>query len=208
VDDLSASQVRTLLNVADGAAACSDTAYAASWDGVTDVAPSKNAVYDKIELLAPKDDPAFTGIASVAGQPCFSAYFTATVTDVTGDGTVYSMTGASLWTELFDRAGNFSNGTFTAPVTGKYLLCGQVTYGGLTVGTHNVNVIITTSNRNYYVQTVAAAAATQFMPFSVIIDMDANDIVYLRAYVLSGTKVVDVGGGTNNPTIFTGYLLP
>lgn len=29
----------------------SDTAYAASWDGVTDVAPSKNAVYDKIESV-------------------------------------------------------------------------------------------------------------------------------------------------------------
>jgi hypothetical protein len=29
----------------------SDTAYAESWDGVTDVAPSKNAVYDEIEAL-------------------------------------------------------------------------------------------------------------------------------------------------------------
>lgn len=29
----------------------SNTAYAASWDSVTDVAPSKNAVYDKIETL-------------------------------------------------------------------------------------------------------------------------------------------------------------
>jgi hypothetical protein len=29
----------------------SDTAYAASWDGVTDVAPSKNVVYDEVELI-------------------------------------------------------------------------------------------------------------------------------------------------------------
>lgn len=29
----------------------SDTAYAASWDGVTAVAPSKNAVYDKVQTL-------------------------------------------------------------------------------------------------------------------------------------------------------------
>jgi hypothetical protein len=35
-----------------GAASISDIAYAASWNGVTDVAPSKNAVYDKIETLA------------------------------------------------------------------------------------------------------------------------------------------------------------
>jgi hypothetical protein len=29
----------------------SDTSYAASWDGVTGVAPSKNAVYDKLQLM-------------------------------------------------------------------------------------------------------------------------------------------------------------
>ena len=33
------------------AAAVSDDVYAAGWDGVTDVSPSKNAVYDKIETL-------------------------------------------------------------------------------------------------------------------------------------------------------------
>lgn len=33
------------------AAAVSDAAYAAGWDGVTTIAPSKNAVYDKIETL-------------------------------------------------------------------------------------------------------------------------------------------------------------
>jgi hypothetical protein len=34
------------------ASAVSDTAYGTSWNGVTDVAPSKNAVYDKIEALS------------------------------------------------------------------------------------------------------------------------------------------------------------
>lgn len=33
------------------AAAVSDTAYGVGWNGVTDVAPSKNAVYDKIEAI-------------------------------------------------------------------------------------------------------------------------------------------------------------
>ena len=32
----------------------SDIAYATSWDGITTVAPSKNAVYDQMELKAPK----------------------------------------------------------------------------------------------------------------------------------------------------------
>ena len=40
----------------------SDVAYAESWDGETKVAPSKNAVYDEIELRAPKANPVFTGV--------------------------------------------------------------------------------------------------------------------------------------------------
>ena len=36
-------------------AAVSDTAYAGSWDGVLNIAPSKNAVYDKIESLIGSD---------------------------------------------------------------------------------------------------------------------------------------------------------
>jgi len=37
--------------VAQIAAKVNDTAYAASWDAVVDVAPSKNAVYDKIQAI-------------------------------------------------------------------------------------------------------------------------------------------------------------
>jgi hypothetical protein len=38
--------------VTGGSGSVSDTVYGASWDGVTDVAPSKNAIYDKIETIA------------------------------------------------------------------------------------------------------------------------------------------------------------
>ena len=39
------------INDTGGGATVSDTAYGPSWNGVTDVAPSKNAIYDKIETL-------------------------------------------------------------------------------------------------------------------------------------------------------------
>lgn len=42
-------------------AVVSDTAYGAGWDGDTGVAPSKNAVYDQMELKAPIASPTFTG---------------------------------------------------------------------------------------------------------------------------------------------------
>ena len=57
----------------------SDTAYAASWDAVTTIAPSKNAVYDQMELRAPKATPTFTGQATIptinltGGQIAFPA---------------------------------------------------------------------------------------------------------------------------------------
>jgi hypothetical protein len=38
--------------VTGGSGSVSDTAYDASWNGVTDAAPSKNAVYDKIETIS------------------------------------------------------------------------------------------------------------------------------------------------------------
>ncbi len=44
-----------------GTGAISDIAFAASWDGVTTIAPSKNAVYDQLVLLAPLASPSFTG---------------------------------------------------------------------------------------------------------------------------------------------------
>lgn len=47
------------------AAAVSDLVYGAGWDAVVDVAPSKNAVYDKIELLdAAKADASHTHVAA------------------------------------------------------------------------------------------------------------------------------------------------
>lgn len=51
----------TLAMLDDVAALVSDTAYAGGWDGVTGVAPSKNAVYDKIQTLAPLNSPTLTG---------------------------------------------------------------------------------------------------------------------------------------------------
>lgn len=45
----------------------SDTAYAGSWDGTTTIAPSKNAVYDILQTLAPLAAPTFTGVVTLPG---------------------------------------------------------------------------------------------------------------------------------------------
>jgi hypothetical protein len=46
----------------------SDTAYAGSWDGVTTVAPSKNAVYDKVEALAAAKQDASSDLTDLVAR--------------------------------------------------------------------------------------------------------------------------------------------
>lgn len=215
VDALSVAQVKTLIGDV------SDTAYGTSWDGVTDVAPSKNAVYDKIELLAPKDDPVFTGVVSSAiltsTNPLFSAKVTATVENCTGVNnivTYYTLRSTSSpacnWTEITDRATNFSGGTFTAPVTGNYLFTGFIELSGLSGNNSWTIVHLITSNRTYNVTNINSLGIQNLgnagYGFSVIADMDTADTAYLEIVVYDGTnaKTVDITTSTH----FQGYLLP
>ena len=60
--------------------------------------------------------------ASGLSESCnFRARITSDQSNVTGNGTSYNMTGA-IWTEDWDIGSDFSNGTFTAPANGYYLL--------------------------------------------------------------------------------------
>jgi hypothetical protein len=217
----------------------SDIAYAATWDGVIDAAPSKNAVYDKIETLAPKDDPTFTGDVTLSdlaaslplftdaakivktlsiantlaalgiGQVYFFAYLTATQSDVTGDGTAYNIIGA-IWTEVADTAAAFSNGTFTAPSTGRYLFSGTVSLSQS--NTDDFKIFLVTSNRDHWLSTINNAKETTKwgfinIPFSVIADMDAGDTAYIQVDNCfdPANKITDV---TGPDTLFYGYKLP
>lgn len=55
------------LSTAGGAAAISDAAYAASWDGVTTIAPSKNAIYDYLSGLSSVYQAADADLTTWAG---------------------------------------------------------------------------------------------------------------------------------------------
>ncbi len=64
------------------AALISDAVYGAGWDGVTDAAPSKNAVYDKIQAVIASIPGAFT--PPVAANFSWVNQNNAVATDVTG----------------------------------------------------------------------------------------------------------------------------
>lgn len=128
-----------------------------------------------------------------SSQPVFVAYLDTDITNATGDGTVADITGT--WGEILDVGSCFSNGIFTAPLTGKYLISGVVYFYNITVGTHdNFGADLNTSNRTYrLVSSNWASVVTAFaIPFAVICDMDANDTAKLQCWAYSGTKTVGI----------------
>jgi hypothetical protein len=196
----------------------SDTAYGAGWDGVTGIAPSKNATYDEMELRTKAaanlgDNKLIRGDGGAKGvqestivitdagemtnpsQPAFNAFLTNPILNITGDNTVYNITGA-IWTEVFDQRNNFSNGTFTAPVTGRYLLSALIYMGGI-LNTHLFGVaMIVTSNRTYQLAFCpyysAYGGTTLGIEITAVCDMDINDTAYITFGIGNAAKVVDL----------------
>ena len=154
--------------------------------------------------------------ASTAGninyplQCKFSAYLASTDADETGDGTQYQLGTAAL-TELFDIGSNFNtNGTFTAPVTGYYHFC----YGVLAqqvVSTMSASSSLTvagTSARIYIDDTFSTTATGNFSTCaSRIVFMTATDTAVVKVIYSNGTKVVDIYGGNDTRTYFSGTLI-
>ena len=120
--------------------------------------------------------------------------------------------------EVFDINGDFASSTFTAPVTGKYLLTAKIVTAQIDHdGAYYAAFQINTSNRNYSVNYSVRdflEAQPELFPFQVstVADMDASDTAYVM-YRESGpgasqTDVYNAAGGTNTTQHqFTGYLL-
>lgn len=132
--NINALTLATDLTVANGGTGASTFTSNALLRGKTTAAlsPSTVIVTDAGEMTNPSQ-PAF--LASVAAA-----------SNVTGDGTVYTLTTAA---EIFDQNSDFASNTFTAPVTGRYYISGSVLVGGLTTGMTVCQIDIVTSNRTY-----------------------------------------------------------
>jgi len=122
------------------------------------------------------------------GQPVFNCQVTNTQENVTGDNTDYSITGA-IFTENKDQGNNFSNGTFTAPVTGMYKLGILLRLAGLTADHDRGDFYLETSNRSYVMvrgnfANMVGAEGYLYISSSIITDMDANDtaLFHVRVY--------------------------
>jgi hypothetical protein len=112
-------------------------------------------------------------------------------------------------TEIFDQNADFnpSNGIFTAPVTGKYMLS---TFIGLDqippTGTGVLQLQIAASNRTVlaaFDPIVFDAVSTKYtFTQSLLVDMDASDTAKIQVYMPESTSTIDI----NLESYFSGYL--
>jgi len=142
------------------------------------------------------------------GQPAFLAT-SGTTNDVTGDGTAYTLGSAAAMTEVYDQDGNFNtNGTFTAPVTGKFQCGGAIALTQIGAAHSDVFVSIVASNRTLIgieanPLTFANTTGSGSFPFSANVDVDAADTVTWTVTASGSTKTIDI----NIPTFIYGGIL-
>lgn len=155
-------------------------------------------------VLSASATPGTTNVwrASAAGaiteplQPSFLVVNTAGATDVTGDGTVYTV----LWpTEVIDRASNFASNTFTAPVTGLYQFSLNVFLRQIGAAHTNIIINLVTTARSYQYTVVQGAQlySSVCMPVSVLANMTASDTATVTIQVNGSTKTIDVDNNNN-----------
>lgn len=111
-------------------------------------------------------------------------------------------------TETYDVGSNFASNTFTAPVTGKYLLCYSLYLQTLDTAANYYEAYINSSNRDYYASTIdpdfGDADWNYFsLTGSSIVDMDANDTAKIVLRQSVGTAQSDI----NTPSFFSGALI-
>ena len=148
------------------------------------------------------------GEVTMAAQPAFAAFNSGTDTNVTGDATTYTVQFNS---EVYDQNADFANPTFTAPITGKYLVTANVEIGGNT-GVTVLQLNIVTSNRSwglysFHPANVMDSNNNLCVNRIAVVDMDAADTLTITINGSGGSKVQDVLGNSIPQTCISGVLL-
>jgi len=146
-----------------------------------------------------------SGAVNLPAQPSVVARNSTRRTDVTGDGTSYD---CIFDTEIKDVNGDWDGtSTFTAPVTGTYLITCNIACEDVTTSHSRNSIDIITSNRTYRLCDMNNTAnidigGSELMvwPGSAIVDMDASDTAKITINFSGSSKVVDLSADSN---IFT-----
>lgn len=205
---------RATLTVQSGGASGGDAAVFTgysntnSWTIGQDISDAEAWKLSRGNILGTNDAIKVTPLGAMTKplQPSFSAYNSTARSNVTGDGTTYTLI---FNTEQFDQAANFDGtSTFTAPVTGRYRFNSTVSLTSLAVGhTSCIFALVnSTSGVVYYGQVInpgairdASNGATVHL--SKLVPLAASDQVIVQVTVSNSTKTV----GIDNTAIVTSF---
>lgn len=141
---------------------------------------------------------ATTGEINMPLQSAFLAYRNLDVADVTGDGTVYTII---FNVERYDQNADFNTttGTFTAPVTGKYLFVCELGLEQLGAAHTSLELNLVTSDYTFGLSQlnpgVIISGSDLALTTAAYGDMDATDTATITVTVSGSTKTVDLAGG-------------
>lgn len=161
--------------------------------------------------------PITAGGTGVILKPSFSAFLGTTDSNVTGDGTLYTLGNTDIGntlTELYDYGSNFTPGAsggavFTAPLAGSYQFNYFILFQQFDGSSHNPVINLVTTSKTYTFGNAVTPIAGNFpMNLSINIPLALNDTVLFKANVSGGTKVVDIFGSATAPrTVVGGYYI-
>ena len=138
-------------------------------------------------------------------QPCFHAYLSAGVNDITGDGTNYTV----VWdAERFYQGGDFASNTFTAPISGRYLLSFHFsTSTGIDTSVDTVATYIVTSDVTFttLMSDTNDMGYVRHSSIAVVCNMDAADTATTAVQIVGGAATVDLEA--TGYTHFSGCLI-
>lgn len=159
-----------------------------------------------------------TGEINYPLQSAFLAHLNADDANATGNGATYTLgtTGTAL-TEDFDQNSDFNtNGTFTAPVTGRYMIGSQIMFKSLT-SAMTFNVINNRTSNAVYpygyisagaVRTGVVEANDMSAAACVFADMDAADTFIVEVQLSGGAgNTATIGGSGSRRVNMYGYLV-
>lgn len=157
------------------------------------------------------------GIIRAGQQPAFLAYLGTNDTAVTGNGANYQLGTNIALTKSFDQWNNFNtNGTFTAPFTGRYLFTGTICLFLVSAAMTNGYLFLNTTASSYLLDAlnpgaVQANAGIITVKGSVIVPMTAGNTATLSIQLQNGAGnnagLVASGGSGVLATFFSGEML-
>lgn len=190
------------------------TAYSVITGGTTSSGPFQNVsgVGNSGEVLTSNGAgvlPSWQSITFVS-QPKFFAYQNTSISNVTGDSTVYNI---PFNTVLYDTASGYNtgNGNYTVPVTGYWLFSCMVYMNNISVGHTNANILLLTPSNTYrwaYCNPFSMAANNAVLQLggTTVVHMNQGDTATIQLFVANSTKTIGIDSN-NIATYFNGTQL-